>query len=96
MAAGYPLRDGSRWLVKGILLQGTCSMAYGDSGTGKSFFALDLALHVALGRTWFGREVTQAIAIYIAAEAGASIRRRIVAFRQHHGLKDLEAIPSPS
>jgi hypothetical protein len=76
----------SQTLVKGVLSKGSCSLWYGDTGTGKSFLALDLGLHVALCRDWFGRRVAQALVVYIATEAGGSMRRRIVAFFQHHGV----------
>ena len=82
----------SQTLVKGMLGLGRCSLIYGDTGTGKSFFVLDLSLHCALCREWFGRRVTKALVIYIAAEAGDSMRRRIVAFFQHHNVSS-EDVP---
>jgi hypothetical protein len=80
------LEGASQTLVKGMLGKGRCSLWYGDSGTGKSFLALDLGLHLALCREWFGRRVAQALVVYIAAEAGGSMRRRVIAFFQHHGV----------
>ena len=38
--------------VEGILCDGQSSVIYGDTDVGKSFFALDLAMHVALGKVW--------------------------------------------
>lgn len=43
--------------VEGLLIDGAMSVVYGESGCGKTFFALDLALHVAAGIPWRGREV---------------------------------------
>ena len=83
----------SQALVKGLLSQGTCSLFYGDTGTCKSFFALDLGLHIALGRPWFGRPVARGLVIYIACEAGASMRRRIIAFCRYYELTALETVP---
>jgi hypothetical protein len=79
--------------VKGLLLEGMCSMAYGETGSAKTFLVTDLGVHVALGWPWFGHEVTQGVVIYIAAEAGSSMRRRIVALRQHYGLDRQIKVP---
>jgi hypothetical protein len=75
-------------LVKGVLDDCGMSVLYGESGGGKTFFTLDLALHVALGWEWRGHRVKQGGVIYIAAEGQNGIRKRIEAFRRHHGLKD--------
>jgi hypothetical protein len=75
-------------LVKGVLDECGMSVLYGESGAGKTFFTLDLALHVALGWEWRGNRVRQSGVIYIAAEGQNGVRKRIEAFRQHHGLKD--------
>ena len=74
--------------VEGVLTAGTMSVLYGESNCGKTFLALDLALHVAQGRTWFGREVTQGPVLYLALEGGNGIRNRIVAYRSTHDLDD--------
>lgn len=81
-----PITD-SRPLVKGMLEQGTMSVVYGDSNTGKSAIALDLAIHVALGRTWRGRKVTPGGVIYIAGEGARGIRNRIAAWQKRHGVE---------
>lgn len=61
---------------------------YGPPGSGKTFAALDLALHVSAGRDWLGHRVDQGAAIYIAAEAGLGISNRVAAWRQHTGIVD--------
>ena len=43
--------------VEGMFGLEQMSVIYGDSNSGKTFFGLDLALHVALGRNWFGRQI---------------------------------------
>lgn len=88
-----------RPLVKGLVQRGQISLLVGESGSGKTFLVLDLALHVAAGMDWFGRRVTSGPVIYVAAEAGASITNRVVAWRDSHGLADRDipfaAITSP-
>lgn len=73
-------------MVKGVLDHGAMSVIYGESNTGKSFFALDLAMHVARGEPWRGHKVEGGAVVYVAAEAGGSMERRVEAYRRHHGL----------
>ncbi|MDD3449682.1 MAG: helicase RepA family protein [Gammaproteobacteria bacterium] len=73
-------------LVENWLEQAGRSVVYGSSNVGKSFFVLDLALHVALGREWRGNQVERGAVVYVAAESGGSMAKRVVAFREHHGI----------
>ncbi len=45
------------WQVDGVLHRNTLALLAGPEGTFKSFVALDLALSIAGGRPWQGREV---------------------------------------
>ncbi|MEM1066153.1 MAG: helicase RepA family protein [Pseudomonadota bacterium] len=74
----------SNYLVKGWLDQGALSVVYGESNVGKSFFAMDLALHVASGVDWHGFRVDpkQDPVVYFAAEGGVGIANRIEAARR--------------
>lgn len=74
------------WLVKRVIPADSIGMIFGGSGTFKSFIALDFALHVAHGLTWMGRRTTQGPVIYIAAEGGAGLWGRIVAWHRARGL----------
>lgn len=67
-------------------------MLYGPSGEGKSFVALDWACHVATGQSWLGRTVRQGPVVYVAAEGGPSITKRVFAWGQAHRLEDIPAI----
>lgn len=81
------------YLVKGILDAGCMSVVYGASGSDKTFLAVDLALHIALGRPWRNRRTRQGQVIYMAAEAGRSIKKRLRAMKAHHHL--VEDPPTP-
>lgn len=70
------------YLLKGILDRGVNAEVYGPSGDGKTFFTIDMMLHIALGIPWRDRRVRPALVVYVASEAGASILRRFVAWRQ--------------
>jgi hypothetical protein len=71
-----------RWAVKGLIPQQGLGFIYGASGTFKSFLALDYALHRAYGINWLGRRTKQATPVYLAAEGGAGLMRRIQAWHQ--------------
>lgn len=70
------------WLVKGLLIEGGFSTVYGPPGTSKSFLVLDLALHVAHGRDWFGKRVAAGGVVYVSGEGGAGMLMRMKAWRQ--------------
>lgn len=71
-----------RWAVKGLVTEQGLGFIYGASGTFKSFLALDYALHRAYGMKWMGRKTKQATPIYLAAEGGAGLMRRLQAWHQ--------------
>lgn len=83
----------TRPIVKGIIEPGAFVVIYGPSGSGKSFFTADLAQHIATGALWRGRKTRQSLVVYVAAEAGASILRRFVAWRDHALSEAAEGIP---
>lgn len=75
------------WLVKHAVPAEAIGVIYGGSGTFKSFIAIDLALHVAHGLQWLGKKTRKGTVLIIAAEGGAGLWRRIVAWHRKHGLK---------
>ena len=90
---GLPKR---RYLIKGLLDEGAFSVVYGASNSGKTFFALDIACHIALGWKWQNRKMKQGSVVYIAGEGGIGISERLEAFRKHHNLDnygDIYVVP---
>jgi AAA domain len=77
------------WLVERFLGAGELSCFFGAPGAGKSVLVGDLGAHVAAGRPWFGRRVERGGVLYVAAERAGVVKRRLAAFRRHHGLDDL-------
>jgi hypothetical protein len=73
--------------VEGLLVEGGMSVWYGDSNVGKTFAVLDLAMHIALGRPYRGREIDQGGVVYCALEGVAGIRNRVAAWMRHHWVK---------
>ena len=76
-----------RWVVKHAVPAESVGVIFGGSGTFKSFIALDLALHVAHGLPWLGRRTEEGPVLYIAAEGGAGLWRRIDAWHRARRLK---------
>ena len=77
----------SLWLIKKTLPQQGLALIYGHPGSGKSFLAIDIAAHVALGRDWNGLRVRKGLAVYVGAEGQVGLRNRIVAFRRSNAIK---------
>lgn len=65
---------------------------YGDPGCGKSFVALDLALHLAYGLPdWHGDRITsggKGAVVYIAQEGAAGLKKRIAGWKRARLLPD--------
>lgn len=79
----------SPYMVKGFLDNGSMSVVYGPSNSGKTFFALDVAFHVACCPEWRDRRVKGGAVLYLAAEGGNGIANRIAALRQTTGVLDV-------
>lgn len=73
-------------LVKTWLSHGAFGVLHGKPNVGKSFLALDLALHVAMGWPWHGHRVQQGGVVYVASESPDSVRIRKCALWKHYGL----------
>jgi hypothetical protein len=69
--------------VKHIIGRKANVLIYGPSGDGKTFFTGDLLAHIASGQQWRGIKTTECLVVYVAAEAGTSILRRMVAWRDN-------------
>lgn len=80
------------WIMKGVLPKAELVVLFGESGSGKSFVALDMAVAIASGADWRGHRTKQGRVVYIAAEGGGGFRNRLTAYERHHGL-DLDSIP---
>lgn len=78
--------NGYAWLVENIVPLGEITIAFGDSGTGKSFNIFDMAMAVARGVQWNGMNVEPGLVVYVAAEAGKGFAKRKTAYVEHFGL----------
>lgn len=70
------------WLIDGWLVRNSFAMMVGKSNDGKSFVALDMALHVATGKAWRGRPVHQCRVGYVVAEGAEGMGQRGIAWQK--------------
>lgn len=84
-------------IIEGLIVAGSQTVIYGDSNSGKTFFALSLATAIAEGRECYNRKTEQGLVVYLATEAPASIRARMQAIKRHLGctLSNLAIVPVP-
>lgn len=82
IAAGH----GAQWLVKGIIPRAELAVIFGQSGSGKTFWVMDVALCIARGEPWNGKKTTQGQVLYIAAEGAEGVRKRMRAYFEHTGI----------
>jgi hypothetical protein len=71
-------------LVTGLIDRGKFAMLYGPGGSGKSFVALDMALCVATGLPWHGRDTSAGKVLFVAAEGVSGLAARRRAWRSRH------------
>jgi hypothetical protein len=69
-----------RWRVKGVVPERGLAAIYGQSGTGKTFLALDMAISIANGSDWFGYRVKPCPVVYICLEGVAGLSVRLKAY----------------
>lgn len=76
-----PIIDGF-WLVDDWLPSNGIAAVYGHPGSGKSFWMMHVAAHIAEGREWAGKRVEQGLVVYVVAEGQTGFRNRLYAMQQ--------------
>ena len=79
-----------QWVIRGWIPAGGLAMLYGESGVGKTFITLDMALCVATGLDWMGCRVRQGVVVYLCGEGNYGLRLRVAAWAKHRGRTDLQ------
>lgn len=84
-------------LVENLMTIGSTTVVYGDSNSGKTFWALSVATAIATGAECYGRKTDPGLVVYLACEAPGSIRARLQAIKRFYGcdLENLAMIPVP-
>lgn len=90
----FSTRPSPEWIVRGVLPRSQLVIVFGESGSGKSFWVLDLMCATAQGKPWRDCRVhlTPSRIVYVAAEAAGGFRNRLVSYATFHEL-DLSKIP---
>ena len=77
------------WLIEGIQHAGSLVLVYGPSGSGKSFYAIDKLLAIAVYEDYHSRKIDSCgYAAYIYGEGSEGIGRRINAWCDHQGISN--------
>lgn len=87
------LGDTPPFLVREMIPTMGLTVVWGPPKCGKSFWAFDVALHVALGWEYRGHRVRQGSVVYIAAEGHGGFPARVEAFRQRHLSEQASDVP---
>ena len=75
-----------RWWLKTVLPEAELAAVIGARASGKTFFALDVLLHIAQGWRWRGLRTRQTPVCVIAGEGYRGLVKRLRALCQHYGL----------
>ncbi|NVO13523.1 MAG: AAA family ATPase [Rhodoplanes sp.] len=73
-----------RYVVKGLIPQAGLTVLWGPPKCGKSFWATDLGLHIALDWDYRGHRVRGGPVVYCALEGASGYGPRLDAFRARH------------
>jgi len=84
------------WLIDGILPAQSLGLLYGPTGGGKTFLAIDLALSIATGYPWLGRNVEGGSVVFCSGEGISGLSRRIGAWRADRAPVDPFAAGQPA
>lgn len=84
-------------LVEGLLTLGSLAVVYGDSNSGKTFWALSVAASIATGSKCYGRMTDPGLVVYLASESPSSVRSRIQALKKYYNndLENLVVVQAP-
>lgn len=85
-AAKFAVQRSQEWLIKKVLPRATLGVLYGESGAGKSFFALDIMGAIAAGADWRNNRATKGKVVCIVAEGAGGMRARLRGYASHHGV----------
>ncbi len=75
-----------KWLVKGILPEGSLVEIFGAPGSGKTFWLLGALCSVAAGLPFAEHPVKQAPTLYFCGEGARDIKRRIAAWKKKNNV----------
>ena len=78
------------WIIKGWLPAYSTAMVFGESGIGKTFFALDMACSIASGIPWQGLRTDEGAVVYLAGEGNFGMRQRVASWCMANNVDKLD------
>jgi hypothetical protein len=96
-ATALAFTAGAEPLIEDVLDVETFSIVYGESSIGKSFQEMDKDFCIAAGLPWAGKPVKQGGVVWVAAEGGRGVYKRLEALKQHYKRDDVPffIVPCP-
>ena len=80
------------YLIDDVIPKAGLAIMYGESGSGKSFLAIDFAMAIANGTKWRDHDTEQGNVAYVCAEGAGGFKRRMTAYATYNDY-DLNAAP---
>ena len=74
-------------LIQDMIVRKSQSMLFGDSNSGKTFYALSMAHAICEGVPFMGKQVEKGAVIYLATESPSSVISRVQAIKDYHDCK---------
>lgn len=81
------------WLIKGLVERAGVFIVAGEKQSGKSFFMMDMAGKIALGREYCERKVKQGLVVYVAAEDRPGVDMRYEGWRRENQIPEGQDVP---
>lgn len=75
------------YIIDGLIENGGLSCIIGPPGVGKSSVALDMACHIATGKSWQGRRTLKTKVLYMPGEGLSGAVQRIWAWEESHKME---------
>lgn len=86
LPAQFLQRQPPKWLIKHVMPQAGLAVIFGASGSGKTFFTLDMCAAMVRGADWRGMPCVQGRGAYVVAEGVGGFRNRLDAYMRHYGI----------
>jgi hypothetical protein len=74
------------YIIDGLIEHGGLSCIVGPPGLGKSTVVLDMACHIATGKSWQGRRTLKTPVLYLPGEGLSGAVQRLRAWEDAHGI----------
>lgn len=74
------------WVIPGVVPKNAVSLLWGESGAGKSFWAIDMSGSKAAGIPWAGIELERGRVLYVPTEDEEGIEERKKAWERERGV----------